>query len=105
MKKKAAPRKKPAKTKKPKTGSRKKAELAVAPIGRNLLPTGTADFGFVMFRCYAKSMNPIAAHEECCRYAGLRNTTVEQVERAYREFDKLCQVLARIQQNRPKSKS
>jgi len=102
---KAARRKKPVKAKKTKSGSHKNVELSVAPMGSNPLPAGTANFGFMMFRCYAKSMNPVAAHEECCRYTGLRNTTVEQVERAYQEFEKLCKVLARIQQNPPKSKS
>jgi hypothetical protein len=101
--KKTPPRKKPGKTKKlaaaitAKTSGRKRAGQGVAPIGRSPLPAGTAELGFILFRCYAKSMNANAAHEECCRYPGLRNTTLEHVVRAYQEFEKLCRVLARIQ--------
>src|SRR5690242_1979364 len=101
--KKTALRKKPGKTKKPaaaktaKTSDRKKAGPGVVPTGCDPVPAGTADFAFILFRCYAKSMNAGAAHEECCRFPGLRNTTMEHVERAYQEFEKLCRVLARIQ--------
>jgi hypothetical protein len=109
--KKAQPRKKQVRPKKPvgtkpqKTARRNKSGRKILPIDHNVLPPGTADFGFILFRCYAKSMNADAAHEECCRQPGLRDTTAEQVERAYQEFEKLCRVLAKIQQNPPKSRS
>jgi hypothetical protein len=100
--------KKPVKAKKsvgkktPKTGRQKRSEPAVAPIDRNPLPAGTAAIAFILFRCYAKSMSADAAREECCLLPGLANTTVEQVETLYQEFEKLCRVLAKLRQNPPK---
>jgi hypothetical protein len=113
MKKKKPP-KKPVRTKKavttkksvapksPKTGRKKKPEPAVVPVDRNPLPAETAAIAFILFRCYAKSMSADAAREECCLLPGLENTTVEQVETLYQEFEKLCRVLAKLRQNAPK---